>query len=104
MAHTPDGGPAHGGTRTELREMFDGEKYVDVTYVGLTIRDYMAAKALPQAIEHERSVRAAMIRPESFRFDDVADAAYKMADAMLKARAAQSPAERQAQHLSEFGQ
>jgi hypothetical protein len=44
------------------------------TYVGMTLRDYFAAKAMQGLMD------AAMPMPE------IAEAAYDMADAMLKAR------------------
>lgn len=53
---------------------------------GMTLRDYFAARALPQVIEQERVFAANLIHPEGFRFDLVASTAYRMADAMLKAR------------------
>lgn len=68
---TKDGGPAHPTT--------EGDR-------GLSLRDWFAGQALPQAIKHERLVRASMIAPSDFRYSAVADAAYFMADAMLAAR------------------
>lgn len=46
---------------------------------GMTLRDYFAAKAMPQAIkEIEES--------ESFNINEMAMIAYQYADAMMKAR------------------
>jgi hypothetical protein len=45
---------------------------------GMTLRDYFAAKAMPQIYE----------RVESGGFERVAELAYELADAMLKAREA----------------
>lgn len=53
---------------------------------GMSLRDYFAAKALPEAIRHHLDVRATQISPGNFDFDLVAVTAYKQADAMLKAR------------------
>lgn len=54
---------------------------------GLSLRDYFAAQALPEAIRNECDIRAAMINPQGFRYDEVAKAAYVIADAMLAERA-----------------
>ena len=60
------------------------------TYIGgMTLRDYFAAKAMP-AIYTEVVRRASDEGwPEDWR-DGIAQDAYKMADAMLKAREAKS--------------
>jgi hypothetical protein len=44
---------------------------------GMTLRDYFAAKAMEGLV---------VVTPDLIHFESVADAAYKMADAMLKAR------------------
>ena len=55
---------------------------------GMTLRDYFAAKAMPEAIRHQLDARAATIKPNAaFEFELVAISAYKMADAMLAERA-----------------
>ncbi len=52
---------------------------------GLSLRDYFAAKALPMAWEHIES----RLNPYSRNpFEDVAETAFMMADAMLAAREA----------------
>jgi hypothetical protein len=51
-------------------------EYYDEDCLGMTLRDYFAAKAMQ-----------ALIDKEAF-FDDVAESAYKVADHMLKAREA----------------
>lgn len=53
---------------------------------GMTLRDYFAAVSLPEAIRHEREIRAERFTLEGFRYNAVAHAAYVMAEAMLKAR------------------
>jgi hypothetical protein len=53
----------------------------------LTLRDYFAGQALPQAIAREIAVRDTFIKPPNFNYEDVAIASYLMADAMLKERA-----------------
>jgi hypothetical protein len=47
--------------------------------MGITIRDYFAAKALPIAIQE-------MNEAESYDLNDSASLAYSYADAMMKAR------------------
>lgn len=54
---------------------------------GMSLRDYFAAKALPTAIKCEIDLRQSRIAPDDFRYDYVAESAYVMADAMLRARA-----------------
>lgn len=76
MLNTKDGGQAFPFATMDSRAS-----------VGMSLRDYFAAKALPEAIDHERDLRASMIQPEAFRYDRVAEAAYVMADAMLRERA-----------------
>jgi hypothetical protein len=55
----------------------DGETH-DVQFKGMTLRDYFAAKAM----------QGMMVDVEQPRCDYIADIAYEMADAMLKAREA----------------
>ena len=74
---TNDGGPAFPNPA-----LYNGE--------GMSIRDYFAAQALPQAIVHALEMRSNMIQPGAFDFDGIAAAAYQMAGAMLKAREKQS--------------
>ena len=54
----------------------------NMTYTGITLRDYMAAAAMQGIFasntEHDHA--------DEHIFDAVAEAAYKQADAMLKAR------------------
>ena len=68
------GGPAFPCDLTS----YDDE--VRIQYQGMTLRDYFAAKAM-QAMESREL-------PKSILAIDVAEAAYEMADAMLKARQA----------------
>jgi len=96
MAHTSDGGPAfpqsvsaHDGGATASYDFVDGS--------GMSLRDYFAAKAL--AGMHARDGYDEGQRTP----DQRARLAYIDADAMLRARDAQTPAERQAEHLKEFG-
>lgn len=67
MSSTPDGGPA-----------FPGPHHQDE---GLTLRDYFAAAALPSIHDLRESLYLA------HSADGIAEVAYKLADAMLKARA-----------------
>lgn len=80
-----DGGLAFPGKRLEPSPL-DSQQTVKWTYPGMTMRDYFAAKAMPEAIRHHLDVRAAQISPGVFDWDLVAVTAYKMADAMLKER------------------
>jgi hypothetical protein len=50
-------------------------------YEGMTLRDYFAAKAM-------QGILASGNLPKSVQYDELASVAYKMADAMLKARQA----------------
>ncbi|HHK4259723.1 hypothetical protein [Pseudomonas aeruginosa] len=54
---------------------------------GMTLRDYFAAKAM-QAFLHPKYVEMNATRPHSRPLFDVTEAAYRYADAMLKARKA----------------
>ena len=55
--------------------------FPDADYRGMTLRDYFAAKAM-------QGIFASGNLPQSAEDDEVAFGAYKMADAMLKAREA----------------
>ena len=84
-----DGGPAFPGMQEHERMNDHIGRYE--TFVmptgGMTLRDYFAAKALPEAIRHHLEVRASTIDPGAFDFDLVSLTAYKQADSMLKERA-----------------
>ena len=93
-----DGGLAFGGSRMEHITDVHGNRALDnVTYPGMSLRDYFAAKSLASA------ERCLDYRGGAWDYDDLATEAYELADAMLRARVAQSPAEKQAAHLAEFG-
>jgi hypothetical protein len=72
-----DGGPAF----PHVREWFATDTYKELTGGGMTLRDYFAAKAMQAslhvALDHSRLDMTAKM---------MADTAYEMADAMLKAR------------------
>ena len=64
----------------------------NMTYTGMTLRDYFAARAL-QGYISAKAWHPDFVYPEDFNFDDgkraadaVAVSAYKWADAMLVAR------------------
>ena len=63
---------------------FPCERQTNWTSAGMTLRDYFAAKAMQGILasntEHEHE--------DAHIFDAIAEAAYKQADAMLKARQA----------------
>lgn len=88
--HT-DGGPAFPSAQP-LGERF----YADIK--GMSLRDYFAGQALTGIVAIIPSLKT-----EAQSYAYIATKAYEMADSMLRARAAQSPAERQAAHLEEFG-
>lgn len=90
-----DGGPAFPAKRWE--QIPDANKirawdpdrpapFEEVQYPGMSLRDYFAAQALQQAIQHERERRAGTINPGNFRYEEIAHAAYVIADAMLAER------------------
>jgi hypothetical protein len=53
--------------------------FPQLSYTGMTLRDYFAAAALPTAIQE-------MNEMESYDINDAAIGAYHYADAMLRAR------------------
>ena len=69
MNNTNTGGPAF------PTKAYDLERQTLVREEGMTLRDYFAAKAMQVFIQNERST-----------MQQDAEAAYQMADAMLKAR------------------
>jgi len=93
MKDTNTGGPAfpqdYGHTKV-IAQMFDSGELTALelqkatrTLAGMTLRDYFAAKAMQGLI-----TSASLSRTESWYDEErVAESAYKMADAMLKARA-----------------
>ena len=56
---------------------------VSVTYGGMTLRDYFAAKAMAPLIEEKGVLEAVILSPDGF-----AASCYILADAMLAARSA----------------
>lgn len=83
-AQQPDsGGPA-----------FPHPDYLDVGPTGMFLRDYFAAKAMPVVAGGSYLAGKDFLHPD--QYDSVAFDAYRLADAMLKARAlSSSPASRQ---------
>ncbi|WP_434695338.1 hypothetical protein [Pseudomonas aeruginosa] len=71
----------HGGPAFPLPHFVDDELQ------GMTLRDYFAAKAM-QAFLHPTYVETNATKPHSRPLFDVTEAAYRYADAMLKARKA----------------
>jgi hypothetical protein len=70
MSNTNTGGPA-------FPHQWDHGSAGIQTFSGMTLRDYFAAKAMQVFLQNERSTQ-----------QQDAEAAYQMADAMLKAREA----------------
>jgi hypothetical protein len=85
-SHKKTGGPAFSGMKT-VNKPFRHEEiacnYIDVPYAGnLTMRDYFAAKAMQGMLSNWWTGFLACF----FNYSHLAVDAYKMADAMLKAR------------------
>ena len=79
MSNTNTGGPAF---PSGLIDPSTPEDAVQSLHEGMTLRDYFAAKAMQGLI-----TSASLSRTESWYDEErVAESAYKMADAMLKAR------------------
>lgn len=70
---TQDGGPKKVVTVRELDH-------------GMTMRDYFAAKAMPILWDAYDKGYCGVIEPDTFDNDMLANGAYQIADAMLKAR------------------
>jgi hypothetical protein len=83
MSERNDGGLAFPGSRQERVESsaLGGARMVEVTYPGMSLRDYFAAKALPALIEQNGL-------GECYSPAYSAKEAYEYAAAMLKAREA----------------
>ncbi len=86
----------HGGPAFPSSAMLTGA--VRVQYKGMTLRDYFAAQALPALINEPVPANASMLAYDlagraTCKYDELADmyaqSAYKLADAMLRARDAQ---------------
>lgn len=84
-----DGGPAFPATNQMVNERGGG----------MSLRDYFAAKAMATYLRDD----LAALDMAQVDEDLIADCAYSMADAMLRARTAQSPADVQRAHLDTFG-
>lgn len=85
MSAHDDGGPAF----PQLGTTWDdeaGEYVLDQSLDGMSLRDYFAAKALPVVASGHHEVGQRFLRLANFEF--AAADAYRMADAMLKAREA----------------
>lgn len=81
MAKIDDGGPA----------------------ANMKLRDYFAEQALVGMLSNVEAMKLGRPLGGESMADWIARAVYEFADAMLRARRAQSPADVQAQHLGEFG-
>jgi hypothetical protein len=56
----------------------DVDIFLDKTWCGMTLRDYFAAKAMQGMLSENSGIR--------YPTDELVDFAYKVADAMMKAR------------------
>lgn len=88
MADSKDGGSAFPLQEQMQPACEGGNAWLSPGQPGMSLRDYFAGQALPQAILHEREMRTARISPGDFKYDEIARAAYVMADAMIEAREA----------------
>jgi hypothetical protein len=78
-----DGGPAFPATRNEFVPCVGGYgETMSVEYAGMSLRDWFAGQALIGICQAEMGEREFVVEPST-----LANAAYKMADAMLKQRA-----------------
>lgn len=85
-----DGGPAFPRASTFGRRpgKHGGEAQLVESsgHSGMSLRDWFAGQALPQAIAHEIELRRSSVAPVAFRYEAIAHAAYVVADAMLAER------------------
>ncbi len=84
MTRITDGGPIFGGTRREWRRVLLGQpdhQAVDVTYDGMTLRDWFAGQALMMMYAQTNHEAVAGHDEKT-----VAAWAYEIADAMLAER------------------
>jgi len=65
---------------------FPRTEYDGSVYEGMTLRDYFAAKALPEMIAINEKVTKGRDVPYNIGIDATARACYEIADAMMKAR------------------
>lgn len=79
MSNTNTGGPAFPGSR------WDAEQDLYLPCEGMTLRDYFAAKAMQEILGSDRYMGIIGVNRYEQR---TAEDAYKVADAMLKAREA----------------
>lgn len=82
MSEINTGGPAFPMSGFDMRH---GQPVQAVYQHGMTLRDYFAAKALPSILNPNPVTGQYALVTD---FEDCAITAYKMADAMLKAREA----------------
>lgn len=81
MSNTNTGGPAFPAIIPLIHSEQQGKDYPDYSEAGMTLRDYFAAKTL-------QGMLASGNLPKSVQDEELATAAYQVADAMLKAREA----------------
>lgn len=97
MAQTPDGGAAYNGGPAFPQGSLDAQNgYAPITaaaHCGMSLRDHFAAKAIDVAWAAEHLHPTGGGSAMNATYDGVAARAYFMADAMLRARTAQSHAE-----------
>lgn len=95
MTDKIDGGPAFGGVRREkvLESKLTGEfVYGDVTYDGMSLRDYFAAQAISVLqfssyyISSQHGGASTAVSTSMMSATETARQAYAIADAMLSAR------------------
>lgn len=101
MASNTDGGPAFPLPFVEGKDRDGYTTYTtadDIDHGGMSLRDWFAGQALGALLD------PTIVRASQSDENDIAEMAYELADAMLLARAASSPADVQRRHINEaFG-
>ncbi len=87
-----DGGLVFPSSRMEPNPIKEHvlEQTVHVDYPGMSLRDYFAAKAISTSYAACEAYNATVTKADAKKAEDVARAAYALADAMLTERAKES--------------
>ena len=84
MSTPNDGGPAF--PRPEAFDPHTDDLGTQPAQEGMTLRDYFAAKAMQGWVSSSPQVAGKALNGTAEHADDIAQASYRYADAMLKAR------------------
>lgn len=90
MSAAENGGPAFPRTGVLMQDEQTGRRVIRLASDGMTLRDYFAAEALPEAIARELGPLGSYQHFCDGSADIMANAAYMVADAMLRARERQA--------------